>query len=193
MTRWRDFLSHPQRHPEHGDAGLEFAGPPGLAAGLLYPQSADRWRRARRRICRGQQAAAVLGAHYVGSKACQSCHQEVYARWQKTAHGQHRARSQGPSRRHHCRRSRQRPIPTIVNFTKDDVAFVYGSQWKQRYFKKSGDTYVPLPAQWNIDTKKWSKYHVADNRRLVGEALSRSRGRQFQPAHRRRCAMAAIR
>ena len=29
----RDFLSYPQRHPEHGDAGLEFPGPPGLAAG----------------------------------------------------------------------------------------------------------------------------------------------------------------
>ena len=28
--------------------------------------------------------------------------------------------------------------------------------------RKSGDTYVPLPAQWNIDTKKWSKYHVPD-------------------------------
>src|SRR5471032_1162555 len=32
----------------------------------------------------GQQATAVLSAHHVGSKACQSCHQEVYARWQKT-------------------------------------------------------------------------------------------------------------
>ena len=52
--------------------------------------------------------------------------------------------------------------PEIVKFTKDDIAFVYGSKWKQRYFKKSGDTYVPLPAQWNVETKKWSKYHVPD-------------------------------
>jgi predicted CXXCH cytochrome family protein len=52
--------------------------------------------------------------------------------------------------------------PPDLRFTKDEVAFVYGSHWKQRYFKKSGDTYVPLLAQFNIDTKKWSKYHVPD-------------------------------
>ena len=32
-----------------------------------------------------QQAAAVNGARYVGSKACQSCHQEAYARWWRAA------------------------------------------------------------------------------------------------------------
>ena len=109
----------------------------------------------------GQQAASVLAAHYVGSKACQSCHQDVYARWQKTAMANivrdpkvhPDAFAADPST----------ADPGIVNFTKDDVAFVYGSKWKQRYFKKSGDTYVPLPAQYNIETKKWSKYHVPDN------------------------------
>jgi predicted CXXCH cytochrome family protein len=52
--------------------------------------------------------------------------------------------------------------PEELRFSKDDVAFSYGSKWKQRYWKKSGDTYVPLLAQWNFETKKWSKYHVAD-------------------------------
>ena len=33
----------------------------------------------------------------------------------------------------------------LVNFTKGDVAFVYGSKWKQRYFTKVGDDYFPLP------------------------------------------------
>lgn len=28
----------------------------------------------------GQQAASVLAAHYVGSKSCQGCHQDIYAR-----------------------------------------------------------------------------------------------------------------
>src|SRR5437868_7779345 len=32
-----------------------------------------------------QQTEAVKGAQYVGSKACQSCQQETYARWSKTA------------------------------------------------------------------------------------------------------------
>src|SRR5215472_518679 len=31
-----------------------------------------------------EQAAAVNGAGYVGSQACQSCHRETYARWVKT-------------------------------------------------------------------------------------------------------------
>jgi predicted CXXCH cytochrome family protein len=108
-----------------------------------------------------QQENAVLAAHYVGSKACQSCHQDIYARWQKTA----MANVVRDPKAHPDAiiPDLSKADPKIVNFTKDDIAFVYGSKWKQRYFKKSGDTYVPLPAQWNVETKTWSKYHVADN------------------------------
>jgi predicted CXXCH cytochrome family protein len=45
-------------------------------------------------------------------------------------------------------------------FTLDDVAFVYGSRYKQRYFTKRGDDYFPLPAQWDVAKKKWLPYHV---------------------------------
>jgi predicted CXXCH cytochrome family protein len=108
-----------------------------------------------------QQESAVLAAHYVGSKACQSCHEDIYARWQKTA----MANIVRDPKVHPDALipDLSKADPKIVNFTKDDIAFVYGSKWKQRYFKKSGDTYVPLPAQWNVETKKWSKYHVPDN------------------------------
>ena len=108
-----------------------------------------------------RQAAAVQTAHYVGSKVCQGCHQDVYARWQKTRMA------------NIVRDPKVHPDaiipdmaqadPQLVKFARDDIAFVYGSKWKQRYFKKSGDTYVPLPAQWDIEHKKWLKYHVADN------------------------------
>jgi hypothetical protein len=37
-----------------------------------------------------------------------------------------------------------------VNFTKDDIAFVYGSKWKQRYLTKRGDDYYSLAAQWDV-------------------------------------------
>jgi hypothetical protein len=40
-------------------------------------------------------------------------------------------------------------------FTKDQVAFVYGSIWKQRYFTKIGDDYFPEPAQWGLTAKQW--------------------------------------
>jgi predicted CXXCH cytochrome family protein len=48
----------------------------------------------------------------------------------------------------------------VLQFSKDQVAFVYGSIWKQRYFTKVGDDYFPLPVQWEVINKKWSKYQV---------------------------------
>ena len=36
------------------------------------------------------------------------------------------------------------------SFDLDQVVFVYGSRWKQRYFAKRGNDYFPLPAQWDI-------------------------------------------
>jgi hypothetical protein len=51
----------------------------------------------------------------------------------------------------------------LVTFTIKDVDFVYGTGWKQRYFHKVGPTYVPYPAQWDIQNKVWSRYHVPDN------------------------------
>jgi len=107
----------------------------------------------------GQQASAVLAAHYVGSKACQSCHQDIYARWQKTAMANV---LRDPKVHPDAIAADPATAPPELKFAKEDVAFVYGSKWKQRYWKKSGDTYVPLLAQWNFETKKWSKYHVAE-------------------------------
>jgi predicted CXXCH cytochrome family protein len=48
-------------------------------------------------------------------------------------------------------------------FTVDDVAFTYGSKWKQRYFKKVGNDYFPLPAQWDVTNHVWRPYFVAAN------------------------------
>ena len=48
-----------------------------------------------------------------------------------------------------------------MKFTKDDIAFVYGSKWKQRYFAKKGDDYFPLGAQWDVTHQLWRAYQVA--------------------------------
>ena len=37
---------------------------------------------------------------------------------------------------------------------------VYGSKWKQRYFKKVGDDFFPLPAQWDVTHQVWRAYNV---------------------------------
>jgi predicted CXXCH cytochrome family protein len=48
----------------------------------------------------------------------------------------------------------------VRTFELKDVAFVYGSRWKQRYFTKRGEDYFPLPAQWDVEKKRWLPYHV---------------------------------
>lgn len=52
-----------------------------------------------------------------------------------------------------------RPDP-LVTFTTAQIAFVYGSKWKQRYFTKIGSDYFVLPAQWDITNQVWRPYFV---------------------------------
>jgi predicted CXXCH cytochrome family protein len=49
----------------------------------------------------------------------------------------------------------------LVNFTADDIAFVYGSKWKQRYFTKRGDDYYPLGVTWDVAKQVFRPYKVA--------------------------------
>jgi predicted CXXCH cytochrome family protein len=108
---------------------------------------------------RVEQNGTAASAHYVGSAACQKCHAEIYERWKKTPMA------------NVVRDPRERPDAIIPNlatnnmspkFTKDQVAFVYGSLWKQRYFTKIGDDYYPEPAQWDVTNKVWKPYFVAN-------------------------------
>jgi predicted CXXCH cytochrome family protein len=104
--------------------------------------------------------AHAIEAHCVGSVACESCHQEIYDRWRKT-----RMANVVRDPREHPDAfipDFSKPDP-LLTFTKDDVAFVYGSRWKQRYFTRRGDDYFPLPAQWDIIHARWLPYHVPKN------------------------------
>jgi predicted CXXCH cytochrome family protein len=98
-------------------------------------------------------------AHYVGSAACQSCHEEIFARWSKT-----RMANVVRDPKVHPDAiipDFAKPDP-LLTFTREDVALVYGSGWKQRYFRKVGNDYFPFPAQWDVTHKMWRPYHVAD-------------------------------
>jgi predicted CXXCH cytochrome family protein len=97
---------------------------------------------------------AVIGAHYVGSAACKTCHLAIYDRWRQT-----RMANVVRDPRAHPDAiipDLSKPNP-LVQFTKDDIALVYGSKWKQRYFKKVGDDYFVLPAMWDIYHRVWRK------------------------------------
>jgi predicted CXXCH cytochrome family protein len=97
---------------------------------------------------------------YVGSAACQRCHQDTYARWSKTRMANVvRDPAVHPDA---IIPDLSKPDP-LVTFTKNDIAFVYGSKWKQRYFTKVGNDYFPLGAQWDVTHKLWRPYKVAPN------------------------------
>jgi predicted CXXCH cytochrome family protein len=98
-------------------------------------------------------------AHFVGSKQCQSCHADLYASWQQTRMAnvirdpkEHPEAVLGDF---------SHPDPNL-KFSLDQVAWVYGSRWKQRYFARRGDDYYVLPSQWDIRAKRWLPYHVPD-------------------------------
>lgn len=103
-----------------------------------------------------QQAAATSTAHYVGSQACAKCHTQIFEHWKKTP----MANVVRDPRTHPDAIIPDLATNSVAKFTKDQVAFVYGSIWKQRYFTKVGDDYFPLPAQWDVANHKWLPYFV---------------------------------
>ena len=103
-----------------------------------------------------QQAGTASAAHYVGSQACEKCHAEIYIRWEKTP----MANVVRDPRAHPDAILPNLSTNNVAKFTADQVAFVYGSLWKQRYFTKIGDDYFPLPVQWDIGNHGWRPYMV---------------------------------
>ena len=107
---------------------------------------------------RAAQTYAASSAHYAGSLACAKCHSEIYQRWKKTP----MANVVRDPREHPEAILPDLATNNVAKFTKDQVALVYGSLWKQRYFTKRGDDYFPLPAQWDVTHRQWRPYFVAN-------------------------------
>ncbi|MGI8991341.1 MAG: cytochrome c3 family protein [Bryobacteraceae bacterium] len=100
-------------------------------------------------------ATAAYGAAYTGSPACKPCHGGIYARWSKT-----RMANVVVDPKTHpdaVLGDFSKPNP-LVTFGLKDVAFTYGSKWKQRYFKRVGDDYFVFPAQWDVRNAAWLPY-----------------------------------
>jgi predicted CXXCH cytochrome family protein len=136
--------------PAWGNAGVE--SPDDIWKLVLYVRSL----RPASQQERSQQSAVATSAQYVGSASCRKCHQEIYERWQKTP----MANVVRDPRVHPDAIIPDLATNTVAKFTKDQVAFVYGSVWKQRYFTKIGDDYFPLPVQWDIGNHSWRPYVV---------------------------------
>src|SRR6202790_2297358 len=99
----------------------------------------------------------TLKAHFVGSERCRTCHLDLYNGWKKSRMA------------NVLRDPKEAPEAVLGDFTHpdpartftlDDVAFIYGSRFKQRYFPRRGDELYPLPAQWDVEKRRWLPYHV---------------------------------
>ena len=113
----------------------------------------------RGRTCASAARARGAGdAKYAGSAACRSCHTAEYDRWKKTP----MANILVDVKAHPEAIVGDFSKPNeFVTFKKSDIAFTYGSMWKQRYFTKVGDDYFVFPAQWDVQNKVWRRYYVA--------------------------------
>src|SRR5215467_1964717 len=107
----------------------------------------------------GQSApVSSIRTGYVGSERCKTCHAGIYARWSKTRMANILI---DPKLHPEAITPDLNSGNPLITFRKEDIAFVYGSKWKQRYFQKIGDDYFPLPAQWDVVNKVWRPYNVA--------------------------------
>ena len=145
--------------------GVRLTGMPGWSR-PHDEQSDDSWElvlfiRTLRQLTVGEQrqeAITSTSAHYIGSQSCKKCHAEIYEHWQKTP----MANVVRDPREHTDAIIPNLSTNTIAKFTKEQVALVYGSVWKQRYFTRVGDDYFPEPAQWDVTHHVWRPYFVAN-------------------------------
>jgi predicted CXXCH cytochrome family protein len=104
---------------------------------------------------RAQQPPAGATAEYVGSAACAQCHQDIYDRWKTTLMANV---VQDPAAHPGVVVGDFATPDSLVTFDLSQVAFTYGSKWKQRYFTRVGNDYYVFPAQWDVQNKVWRPY-----------------------------------
>ncbi len=96
---------------------------------------------------RAAPAAPAAQGGYTGSASCRRCHAPIYERWAKTRMAN--VVTDPHENPGVVLPDFNKPDP-LLTFKLSDVAFVYGSKWKQRYFTRVGNDYYPLPAQWDV-------------------------------------------
>jgi predicted CXXCH cytochrome family protein len=101
------------------------------------------------------QPASTEG--FTGSAACRDCHRDQYDRWQKSRMANIIVDAQAHPEAVIGDFSKPNPL---VTFKPSEIAFTYGSKWKQRYFVRRGNDYYVFPVQWDVQNKVWRRYYV---------------------------------
>jgi len=96
-------------------------------------------------------------SQYVGSAKCAECHEEHYDGWKETGHNKMERRpvAEGPGQTVFADFTQQSPYR---NFEPEDVEWVIGHRWKQRFIGEIDGREVVFPAQWSIRDEKWQPY-----------------------------------
>ena len=94
---------------------------------------------------------------YIGSEKCAQCHGAKYESYQQTWH----AKILRPATSETVMGDFGSSDPDLT-FSRDDVIYVVGGQFSQRYLSEiDGELYV-LPAQWNVTAGEWVAYRPTD-------------------------------
>ena len=135
-----------QTPPATGQPGPTQQAPQGDVSSVT-PRGPIRLTAAPPAIATPQPAANTsdVKARYVGSRACQRCHAATFERWSHTRMAN--VITDPKVNPGVVLGDFSKPNP-LVNFKLEDVAWVYGTKWKQRYFIRSGNDYYPANAQW---------------------------------------------
>ena len=109
-------------------------------------------------------AAAAADPEFAGSEKCGTCHQEAYKTWKQSYHAKMVRPKDGGILKDVVEQWGNGG-PTKVNLTGvpaklDDVVYVVGSKWKQRFLVKNPTTggHLFLDKQWNRVVKRWENY-----------------------------------
>lgn len=95
---------------------------------------------------------------FVGSESCAVCHNNIYERWRETLMANILV---DPAQNPGVILGDFSTPNSLVTFSLEDIAFTYGSKWKQRYFTRIGDDFFVQPAQWDVLNREWRPYRVA--------------------------------
>jgi hypothetical protein len=101
--------------------------------------------------------AHAQGPGYVGSSTCAQCHGSKYESYRRTWH----ANMLRPASEESVIGDFSSTDEDLV-FGLEDVIYVVGGQFSQRYLAEDGGQLKVLPAQWNVNTAEWVPYHPDD-------------------------------
>jgi predicted CXXCH cytochrome family protein len=110
---------------------------------------------------------------FVGSVNCRGCHLEHYDSWKMTLHSRMLidvrenplaiVADMNPDLiRADLAKIQDKlkvPVEDVYIPSRDEILYVIGTQWKQRYVVQRDGTYHVAPVQYNIATKRWVNYY----------------------------------